>query len=379
MARSRRLKVVPAAAAALSAALALLAAAACEVQQVPSAPSRPNKVVMGYYRTSSREVLDHTGIEYQYLTHIAHAFAWPDANGNLTVPQGFLYPELNAAAHAGGVKMIVSLGGWGNCAGFPGTTATAENRARFIGQLVDFCKANAYDGADLDWEFVSNETEKANFVLFVEALAAAFKAQTPPLLLTAAVPSDNYYGRWIDYARLADDFDFIGFMTYDYHGAWSDHSGHNSPLYTPSGDGCGSLDATFTYGLGRQVPAARLLVGLAFFGRSFDCGALGLPFTTSRGWDYGEVMALPSADWTRIWDGQAQVPYMRRNDGGLIVSYDDMSSIGLKCQYVKDKASAGVIIWELGGDRRSGSSELLEVVGRSFGAGPLRRGRPGRE
>jgi GH18 family chitinase len=51
----------------------------------------------------------------------------------------------------------------------------------------------------------------------------------------------------------------------------------------------------------------------------------------------------------------------------MVISYDDMSSIGLKCQYVKDKTSAGVIIWELGSDRRAGHSELLEVVGRSFG------------
>jgi len=346
----------------------LIVTAACEVEQVPAPPSRPNKVVMGYYRTSNREVLDHTGIEYQYLTHIAHAFAWPDAAGNLVVPSGFLYPELNAAAHAAGVKMIVSLGGWGNCAGFPGMASTAANRARFIGQIVDFCKARAYDGVDIDWEFVSNETEKADFTLFIEALAAALKTQTPPLLLTTATTSGNYYGRWIDYERLADDFDLFGFMTYDYHGAWSDHSGHNSPLYTPAGDDCGSLDATFAYARSRQVPLDRLLVGVPFFGRSFDCGAMGQPFTVSQGWDYADVQALPGADWTRVWDGQAQVPYVRRNDGGMVISYDDMSSVGLKCQYVKDKVSAGVIIWELGGDRRSGHSELLEVIGRSFGA-----------
>jgi len=369
MARSRRRTAPHLAGASFALALGLLFAGACEVSQVPSVPTRPNRTVVGYYRTSNRAVLDHTGIEYRYLTHIAHAFAWPDAAGNLVVPAGFLYPELNAAAHAAGVKMIVSLGGWGNCAGFPGTAATAESRARFIGQLVAFCKANAYDGVDLDWEFVSNETEKANFVLLVEALGAALKAQSPPLLLTAAVPSDNYYGRWIDYERLADDFDFIGFMTYDYHGAWSDHSGHNSPLTTPSWDGCGSVDATFLYGRSRQVPLAKLLVGLAFFGRSFDCGGMGRPFTTSEGWDYSAIMDLPASGWARIWDSEAQVPYQRRADGGLVVSYDDMSSIGLKCQYVKDKASAGVIIWELGSDRRDGHSELLEVVGKSFGAG----------
>jgi chitinase len=250
--------------------------------------------------------------------------------------------------------------------------STAGNRARFIGQLIEFCKANAYDGVDIDWEFVSNATEKANFTLFIEALGAALKAQTPPLLLTTATTSGDYYGRWIDYERLADDFDFIGFMTYDYHGTWSDHSGHNSPLYAPSGDACGSLDESFTYARSRQVPPDRLLVGVPFFGRSFDCGALGLPFTTSEGWDYTAIMALPSSEWSRVWDSEAQVPYMRRTDGTKVISYDDMSSVGLKCQYVKDKASAGVIIWELGQDFRSGHSELLEVIGKSFGAGSRR-------
>jgi chitinase len=350
----------------------LLIFAACEVSQVPPGPVKPNKIVMGYYQSWSKAEFDHTKIAYGYLTHIAHAFAWPDPSGNLVVPGDYLYPELNAAAHANGVKMIVSLGGWGNCAGFPGMASTAANRTRFIGQLVDFCKAQAYDGVDIDWEFVSNDQEKADFTLFIEALGAALKSQSPPLLLTTATPAGDYYGRWIDYERLADDFDFIGFMTYDYHGDWSDHSGHNSPLYTPAGDDCGSLNDTFLYARSRQVPLGKLLVGVPFYGRSFDCGAMGQPFSATEGWDYAAVMALPGSEWTRVWDGEAQVPYMRRTDGTKVISYDDKSSVGLKCQYVKDKTSAGVIIWELSGDYRSGNSELLEVIGKSFGAGPGR-------
>jgi len=348
--------------------LVAFALAACEVAHVPPEPSRPNKVVMGYYASWKKAEFDHTQVAYRYLTHIAHAFAWPDSKGNLVVPPDYLYPALNDAAHRNGVKMILSLGGWGNCEGFPGMSSTAVNRTRFIGQLVDFCKANAYDGVDIDWEFVSNEVEKANFVLFIEALGAALKSQTPSLLLTMAANSGDYYGRWIDFERLADDFDFIGFMTYDYHGSWSDHSGHNAPLYTPPGDSCGSLNDTFLYARGRQVPPAKLLVGVPFFGRSFDCGAMGRPFTTTQGWSYADVLALPPAEWTRIWDGAAQVPYMRRLDGAMVISFDDRSSVSLKCQYVKDKQSAGVIIWALGGDLRSGNSELLEVIGKSFGA-----------
>jgi chitinase len=348
-------------------ALLTLAFAACGVTQVPSEPSRPNRVVMGYYASWNKAGFDHTKVAYGYLTHIAHAFAWPDSDGNLVVPSDFLYPALNTSAHAAGVKMIVSLGGWGNCAGFPGMTSTEANRTRFINQIVAFCKANAYDGVDLDWEFVSNDEEKADFTLFVEALGASLKAQTPALLLTVAAPAGNYYGRWIDFERLADDFDLIGFMTYDYHGSWSDHSGHNAPLYTPSGDGCGSVNDTFLYARSRQVPLAKLLVGVPFFGRSFDCGAMGQPFTTSEGWSYTDVMALSSTSWTRVWDNEAQVPYMRRHDGTMVISFDDMVSVGLKCQYVKDKASAGVIIWELSGDLRSGNPDLLEVIGKAFG------------
>jgi chitinase len=366
----RHVAALPAAAAA-----ALALCGACRIAGLPSAPSRPAKTVIGYYRTSTRPVLDHTGIEYRALTHIAHAFIWPDAAGRLVVPPGFLYPELNAAARATGVRMLVSVGGWGNCDGFPGTAATAENRARFVGQLIDLCRTRAYDGVDLDWEYPANETERASFSVLVEELAAALKAQSPPLLLTAAVPADSYHGRWIDYERLAGDFDFIGFMTYDYHGTWSGHAGHNAPLYRPTGDACGSLDATFAYALFRRVPLEKLLVGLAFFGRSFDCGALGQAFTVSRGWVYRDIAALPGPEWARVWDGEAQVPYLRRADGRMIITYDDPSSIGLKCQYVEDRDCAGVIIWELGSDRRDGHSELLDVVGRSFGAGPPPDGR----
>ena len=372
MSCARRCSCLPAAGWSALVAVVLLGASGCQVSQVPPEPSRPNKVVMGYYRTSNRALLDHTQIAYEYLTHIAHAFAWPDASGNLVIPGGLLYPELNAAAHANGVKMIISLGGWGNCAGFPGMASTAANRTRFIGQLVDFCKTRDYDGVDIDWEFVTNDEEKANFTLFIEALSAALRAQSPPLLLTTATTSGNYYGRWIDYERLADDFDFIGFMTYDYHGTWSDHSGHNSPLYTPAGDACGSLDDTFAYARSRGVPLSKLGVGLAFFGRSFDCGAMGLPFTVSEGRDYVDLAALAGPEWARLWDNEAQVPYLRRAGGTMVISYDDPSSIGLKCQYVKDKASAGVIIWELSGDTRAGVSELLEVVGKSFGAAARR-------
>ncbi len=343
------------------------AVSSCRIPPAADAPARPDRVVMGYYPSWSRDAFDHTKIAYANLTHIAHAFAWPDAEGNLVVPAELPYPALNAAAHAAGVKMIISLGGGGHCAGFPGMSSSAAARSRFIAQVVGFCEANAYDGVDLDWEYPSNDSEKAGFTLLAEALGAALKARSPALLLTMAAPAEEFHGRWIDLERLAGVFDHIGLMTYGYHGAWSDHSGHNAPLYASRGDPCGSLDRSFLYARGRRVPAGKILVGLPFFGRSFDCGGLGAPFTAVRNWEYRDVAALPGAEWARRWDADAQVPWKRRADGAMIITYDDPGSVSLKCQYVKDRAAGGVIVWALGGDHRDGASELLEVVGRSFG------------
>jgi chitinase len=350
--------------------LAPLAAAGCQGPNTAPGPQPTplGKTVIGYYSSWNKTVFDHTKVDYPNLTHIANAFAWPDSSGNLVVPADFLYPDLNAAAHRNGVKMLASLGGWGNCAGFPGMSATSVNRSRFIGQVVAFCRANGYDGVDIDWEFVSNATEQADFLLFIQELSAALKAQSPQLLLTMAAPTGDYYGQWISFEQLAPAFDFIGFMTYDFHGPWSSLSGHNSPLYPDPGDTDGSMDETFQYARARQVPLGKLLLGVPFYGRSFDCAGLGLAFTTSLEYSYVDALGFLASGWTRIWDATARVPYLRRPDGGMVVSYDDGESVAAKCNYVKSKQCAGLIIWELSQDFRNGRSELLEVIGQSFRA-----------
>jgi chitinase len=324
------------------------------------------KVVMGYYPAWRKTEFGHTKIRFEYLTHIAHAFTKPDAAGNLVFDSDYRYPELVTEAHRRGVKVIMSIGGWGNCEGFPGMVSLPATRAKFIGQVRDFLKANSYDGVDIDWEFVSNPAEQQNFSSFIKELSENLKAQDPPLQLSLAAPADDYYGQWINYEQLSGDFDFIGFMTYDFHGEWSDHSGHNSPLYLCGGDTCGSLNNTFLYGLSRKIPKTKLLMGLAFYGRSFDCPELYQPFKQSLEYSYADVAGLLAAGWTRSWDDCAQLPIARRSDQKVIVSYDDEQSIGAKCRYVLDNNAAGVIIWELTQDYVKGQSVLLKVVGDSF-------------
>ena len=337
-----------------------------EPAQEPDSDGQVKKIVMGYYPAWKKADFAPTKLRFEYLTHIAHAFTKPDPAGSLVVEGDFLYPELVSEAHRWGVKVLLSIGGWGNCEGFPGMAALPATRAKFIGQVLDFIAANRYDGVDIDWEFVSNSTERRDFGYFVKELSDALKAQAPPLQLSLAAPAGDYWARWINFEELAGFFDFIGFMTYDFHGPWSDHSGHNSPLYLCGGDTCGSLDDSFRYALSRGIPKDKIIVGLAFYGRSFDAPELNRPFTKSLSYDYAEVAGLLAAGWTRLWDDCAQVPIARKPDQSVIISYDDAPSIGAKCRYVLDHDAAGVMIWELTQDDDSGQPALLKVVGETF-------------
>jgi len=335
--------------------------------QVESRPPHisPDRVVIGYFPSWNRAVFDYTMIGYDHLSHIADAFAWPDNEGNLILPEGYLYPELNREAHANGVKVLMSLGGWGNCAGFAPMAADPAKRATFIRQATDVCRDQDYDGLDIDWEFVSTSAEREDFTLLIKELSTALKGMNPARLLTMAAPAGDYYARWIDFETLHPYFDFIGFMTYDFHGPWSDHSGHNAPLYS-CGDACGSMDETFLYALSRGIPLSKILLGIPFYGRSFDCSSLDQAFQSSEELSFTEVMDRLATGWTSFRDLCARVPVLRKPGGGEIVSYEDFASVRSKCRYLLKNNVAGLIIWEISQDRWEGESVLLEAVGDFF-------------
>src|SRR5215472_58567 len=86
-------------------------------------------------------------IPYQKLTHINHDGVSFDSTGTLSVPQGFLEPELNVRAHAAGVKVMLLLGG-----DFTGLEASGAGQT-LVDNIAAFEKQYGYDGVDVDWEY----------------------------------------------------------------------------------------------------------------------------------------------------------------------------------------------------------------------------------
>ena len=52
---------------------------------------------------------------------------------------------------------------------------------------------------------------------------------------------------------------------------------------------------------------------------------------------YYDIAPLVGNGYTRIWDDQSKVPYLKKNSGSGIISYDDTQSLGEKANYIKQK------------------------------------------
>lgn len=333
-------------------------------QQAASA----DKLVVGYYPSWIKSTLPHTAILFQNLTHIAHAFLIPAADGSFSVPGGFLYPELNQAAHQKGVKVVISLGGWGQSEGFSPMAADTTARHKFVQTITTFCVTNYYDGVDIDWEYPKTTADRTNLTALIHELRLSFNNTKPALSISMALPATGWSGQWFDVTAMKDDFDWVGIMTYDFYGSWTTKSGPNSALY---GNFSTNTEGWIDYSVGyyngtRNIPMSKLLTGTPFYGWMFTASSMYGASTGASQLVYSSIAPKLQQGWVRSWDSEGQVPYIINSAKSQVISYDDSASVAIKCDYVKTKGLGGTIIWALGQDILSGNQPLLDVIGASL-------------
>ena len=322
--------------------------------------------VVGYYPMWVRSTLPASAVKFEHLTHINHAFAWPTADGNILAYDAVADTVIINATHRAGRKILVSLGGAAESGGFSAMAADSTARQAFVGNLVSYLKNNGYDGADLDWEGPQSDADKSNEVTLVKEIRQAFQATDSTWLLTMAVGVTDWSGRWHDFGSLIKYVDWFNAMTYDYHGSWSSHAGHNAPLYLgsdPINDY--SVDQSFLYLTGtRSIPKEKLVLGLPFYGKSFGTSTLYTSYAGEQDLAFRDVMnAVRSGSWSYNWDNASKVPYYTSVSPPRLISFDDSASIAIKCQYARSKGVSGVMIWELSQDVIGREQPLMDVVG----------------
>ena len=329
---------------------------------------------IGYYPMWMRTTLPAGNVRFDYVTHINHAFAWPNRDGTIASDDGAsVDTAIINTAHRAGRKILLSFGGAGatQTANFALVAADTALRRKFVNNVVARLALYRYDGADLDWEGPAGAADRSNEVALVQQMRAAFRAADPGWLLTMAVGVSDWSGQWEDFASLKLSVDWFNAMCYDIYGSWSSVAGHNAPMVEPPAyAGNWSVTQGITYlHMTRGIPATQLALGLPFFGQRFHfAGASGLysPFSSAAEVVYTDVRTDQANGWTYNWDTLSQVPYLQDAGRLTLDSFDDSVSIAIKCSYAKSNGLAGVMIWALGEDLWAGGQPLMSAVGRAM-------------
>lgn len=369
-----------------------------------AAAASQHKEVIGYY--PSWRLYDRDGhvkpvhLKYDRLTTINYAFFAPDENGSLTGTDAWadsilLRGEHNwnnggylpntgliDLAHQNNVKVFVSIGGWTLSGNFPAIAADPAKRQYFASECARVILTYGFDGIDIDWEYPGyaahggTEDDKINFTLLLTEIRAQLDALElqleKELFLTAAVSASPIHAANLELHKIPGILDYLNIMTYDFAGTWDDVSGHNSPLYSDESgrQSTANVDAAFKlYHQTYNVPADKLNIGLAFYGRSFDnCSGIGLSHSGPDITTFPEEEGAPMYhqiigkinQYNLFWDENAFVPYLIGINSASVVSFDNEQSVCHKCAYVLDNNARGVLIWEITGDYLSDYSTPLQ-------------------
>jgi chitinase len=229
------------------------------------------------------------------------------------------------------------------------------------------------DGIDLDWEYPAisgypghaySAADKKNFTLLVRTLRKELGSKYE--ISFAAGGFDLFIDSSIEWNKVIKKVDKVNVMSYDLVNGFSKISGHHTPLYsTPQQKE--SADNAVTKLMQAGVPANKIILGAAFYGRMFGVSdttnnGLYLPARFYHGISYSRLFDTVSAGngFVRYWDAVANAPYAFNPQRKIEVTFDDSLSIVRKTQYVITKKLGSIMFWQLMDDKFSGG--LLDVI-----------------
>ncbi|HEX7014025.1 MAG TPA: glycosyl hydrolase family 18 protein [Cyclobacteriaceae bacterium] len=281
---------------------------------------------------------DTAAIQFKYLTHINFAFAIPEKTGGglAALRNADKLAALVPKAHAEGVKVFISIGGWsvgdggGDDARFHRLAADPEERDYFVAKTMDLVRRFNLDGVDVDWEYpdVENRSAEDNVLLMRQlrdSLHAAGKQ------LTAAVV---HYGNQGE-GTLDEIFgivDWLNMMAYD------DDKGQPIP-HSPYSLAEKSINYWVKQ---RGLPPEKAVLGLPFYGKP----------RKEHLSHYKDLLAA-GAD-----------PYKDEFDS---VYYNGITTIKRKTRLALTEGLGGVMIWEIGQDV-SDDRSLLKAINEEVGS-----------
>lgn len=347
---------------------------------------KPNRIVLAYVG-GFRGLVDAEAIAAEKLTHINYAFV--DVKNNRAwlhnlATDSTNFRRLTALKQRNpALKVLISIGGWAWSENFSDAVLSDTSRTAFAASAVAIVQAYGLDGIDIDWEYpgmkgednVFRPEDKAHFTLLFKALRQQLdrlSQQTgKPYLVTTALPGFPEIFTHTNMAEAQQYLDYINVMSYDFF-TGGPQAGHHTNLF-PSGREANESSGDRAVTLYRQagVPAHKLVLGAAFYGRAWQLQTAhpdALPRTITKverggGYTFIKDSLLTNPAYERRWDRRAKAPYLYNAALRRFVSYDDEQSVKAKCRYVKKHDLAGMMFWEYFNDPKA---YLLSTIDREL-------------
>jgi len=335
------------------------------------APAKqPKYRIVGYvFRPSNIH-----SIAAEKLTHINYAFALVSTDGEVVLNDPDSPANLSQLqalkAKNPSLKIIVSVGGWG-ADNFSDAALTDTSRDKFAKSVTALIKRYALDGIDLDWEYPGQPgpgikyrpEDKENFTSLLRILREQLDALSDErgrsgpdrYSLTIASAAGDYFTH-TEMDKLHVYLDWINIMAYDFYTSSAKTTGHHTGLYRSlsAGNSDAYSEASVLQHLAAGIPANKLVMGVAFYGRSFsgvhpENNGLYQPYDRYAGQYSYSVLnrdLINKQGFKRFWDDAAKAPYLWNAGSATFITYDDPASLKAKAEFVKAHHLGGIMYWE---------------------------------
>jgi chitinase len=294
----------------------------CGAQMTAPSPSPSSEAetrfrVIGYVTDTGLQISDE---QLEQLTHVNYAFALPQRDGSLRdLANPWKLTDYVERAHARGIEVLISVGGWGLDDEFEELAADPASRRTFVAAVTALVAEHGLDGADIDWEYPDPGASAEAFVSLMSELRAALPADR---LLTAAVAAVGPGADGVLPASFAS-VDFLNVMAYDGGG-----DAHSPMSYAE--EALGHWEA-----LG--LPAEMTVLGVPFYSRPAEVS-------------YAELVEADpaAADLDAIdWNGSPQ-------------NYNGQPTMRAKTELAMERAS-GIMVWTIAHDTTDDTSLLRAI------------------
>ena len=327
-------------------------------------PNSKDVAVIAYY-AGRTEMID--SFEIEHLTHIIFSFCHlkgdslsvRNARDSATILRMVALKKRNP-----GLKVMLSLGGWGGCQTCSAVFSTRHGRKIFAKSVKQLSKYFGTDGIDLDWEYPAisgypghafGPEDKPNFTALVKQLRKKLGKKME--ISFAAGGFTNYINSSIDWKKVMPLTDRVNLMSYDLVSGFSKVSGHHTPLYSTPQQ-VESVDNGVKNLIAAGVPPEKIAIGAAFYARMFKVtdttnNGLYLPASFYHGLPYSRFADTINVNngFVQYWDTLAKAPYAFNAERQVMATYDDTTSIKLKTEYVIKNNLNGIMFWQLAEDK----------------------------